>query len=202
MIYLILGLSHFIIDSDNEELFARIRLIKSKLPSSKRRDPDEVIVTFNGNEYLETKYHFINFTKGTLWSKRLKRPIDGSPNGKGYIQFTLDNSAVSLHRYLYEKYHDVSLTRKEQVDHINKVNSDNRIVNLRLSNNCLNNQNRSNRSGERPRGVSQTKSGKWSATITANNVRHHLGTYNTVEEASQARIKAEKEFNAKEGTHF
>ena len=73
------------------------------------------------------------------------------------------------------------------VDHINGDSGDNRLSNLRLATTTQQNQNRghfrNNTSGYK--GVRQSGV-KFTAVVTANKVRHYLGTFDTAEEASAA----------------
>lgn len=89
-------------------------------------------------------------------------------------------------------------TDEEEVDHRNGKPNDNRIGNLRITTHKNNMKNgklyNSNTSGHK--GVYYSKrEKKWKAAIRSNNVRYHLGTFNTREEAIKAREKAEIELH-------
>ena len=88
---------------------------------------------------------------------------------------------VMLHRYL--------LDTKEQVDHINRDRTDNRLCNLRI---CTTQENNRNRLGWKQstsgvKGVTWCKDKKkWRARIGVDGKRISLGYFNTREEAAQA----------------
>lgn len=82
------------------------------------------------------------------------------------------------------------------LDHVNRIRHDNRIINLREATRAENCQNqpirKSNKSGVTGvyyHAVSQ----KWVACININKKQVHLGTYNTLSEAIKVRRNAEME---------
>ncbi len=82
-----------------------------------------------------------------------------------------------------------------QIDHINRVKSDNRIANLRLVNNSQNQQNipikKNNSTGVT--GVSfHKKANKYTAAIMVNRKTIFLGLFNTIEDATVARKNGEE----------
>ena len=119
--------------------------------------------------------------------------VSGCPDKSGYIVIGLSGKRYKAHRlswlYCYGEF------PPSQIDHINRVKSDNRIANLRLATNAENKQNtskqRNNTSG--CTGVYfQKNGGKWIAYIKLNNRQIYLGIYNTKEEAILARSSAKK----------
>lgn len=81
-----------------------------------------------------------------------------------------------------------------QLDHRNRIRSDNRIDNLRESDDSINNHNKTapqKNSTTGVRGVS-IKHGKFCAQITANGKRQHIGLFETIEDAETAYIDAKK----------
>jgi len=83
------------------------------------------------------------------------------------------------------------------VDHINGIRDDNRIINLRACTPSQNNMNRKvagcNSSGKT--GVSKnSNTGKWEAYIKINRKRKHLGHFVNKQDAINARIKGEKKY--------
>ena len=77
----------------------------------------------------------------------------------------------------------------EEVDHINRNKLDNRKQNLRIVSHWENSHNRQKGTGvHKPKGRN-----KWYAQIYVNNVRTHLGCFDTKEDAINARIIAEKQ---------
>lgn len=84
----------------------------------------------------------------------------------------------------------------EQIDHRNRVRSDNRIKNLREA---TNSQNQQNRAIESPcksglRGVCK-RGNRWTAEIMANKKRIRLGSFKTPEEAGAAYLNAKRELH-------
>ena len=126
--------------------------------------------------------------------KRLKTNKNiGHKKSNGYIGVILGKEYYLAHRlawlYVYGNFPEMDL------DHINRVRSDNRLSNLRLATRTMNQQNRSlqknNDSGVA--GVVFNKQCKtWNARIKANNKLHHLGSFKNFEDAVIARKNAEK----------
>ena len=78
-----------------------------------------------------------------FWKKTKQgRNKDLSAGGKdkdGYIAICINGSQYKAHRLAWIIYHGFAPT--EQIDHINKITSDNRICNLRLASQTENNCN-------------------------------------------------------------
>ena len=149
-------------------------------------------------EYLRSILHYDPatgiFTRKVRTSNSVKvGDVAGCPEGGGYLQIKLQSRKYKAHRlawlYVYGSW------PKDQLDHINRNRSDNRISNLREATNKQNNQNRSkssNNTSGHP-GVSWHKrDSKWQATIKHNQKQTHLGYFSTLEEAISARKAAEK----------
>jgi len=81
-----------------------------------------------------------------------------------------------------------------EVDHLNGVPSDNRPENLIASYPSNNKKNRArhktNTSGVN--GVTITEQGKYKVKITVNRKYIHLGVFDTIEEAEECRLQADK----------
>lgn len=112
----------------------------------------------------------------------------------GYVTSKIDGEVVKLHRFLFR------LTKydKEEVDHISRNCLDNRRENLRLVNrsqNCINRKTpSSNTSGVK--GVYKPVGyDKWIAQINYEGKRVYLGSYDTIEDATEARLAAESKFH-------
>lgn len=107
-----------------------------------------------------------------------------------YIQIGLDNKRYLAHRLILAM-HGVQLG--EVVDHINGCGTDNRIENLRVATQKENAKNHSGwkKKSIRP-GVFELKNGKFSACIRINGKQKSLGRFNTVNEAIDARVIAER----------
>ena len=137
------------------------------------------------------------FTNLTQRGKVKKGAVAGSKYSNGYIYIEIDYKRHRAHRlawlYVYGKF------SVNQIDHINEIKDDNRLVNLRLATNLENQQNVSslqlnNTSGFR--GVCWHKNHKkWQATITINGRCKHLGHFDTAEQASEVYVTAKRELH-------
>lgn len=135
------------------------------------------------------------------WKKRLcSRTVIGQTAGclrNGYITINILGKRYQAHRLalIYTYGHCDSF----DVDHINGIKTDNKIVNLRFATRSENKQNikkiqPNNKSGYM--GVDWHKStGFWRATITIMRKQKHLGLYKTPEEAHQAYLSAKRNFH-------
>jgi hypothetical protein len=112
----------------------------------------------------------------------------------GYMMVWDGQKVRGAHRIIWESVNG-PIAKGFEVDHINGVRDDNRIVNLRLVNRTQNNQNTRNARIDNTtsgvKGVSLHKqSGRWRARIKISNTSTHLGMFDSIEEASQAYAKA------------
>ncbi len=110
--------------------------------------------------------------------------INGWNAGKGYKMVGLDFGRYYLHRLAWQYVH--GREPLDQIDHINRNVTDNRICNLREANAAQNGWNQlRNRAGFK--GVYlERRTGKFFAAICCNRVKHHLGTFDTPEAAHHA----------------
>lgn len=144
-------------------------------------------------EYNEATGYFT--WKASLCSRRREGDIVGKDNKAylNYISITIDNNKYKLHRlvWLYVYGH----MPNGQIDHINQIRKDNRLVNLREVNNIENSRNhtmnKNNISGVT--GVHWDRGrNKWMAYIKVDYKRIHLGRFTSKEEAIAARAHAEQ----------
>jgi hypothetical protein len=120
--------------------------------------------------------------------------IAGSPQNKGYIQMYVDKKNYLAHRlawlYIYGSF------PKIQIDHINRIKTDNRIDNLRDVSNSENQHNIGVRSHNQS-GVTgvvwDSRSKKWKAQLIYENKRYNIGTFVNVVDAKAARENKFKE---------
>ena len=155
------------------------------------------------NEYIEHEdcYEMIFYNKGVPYStyidkedyekvKKIKWYLTGNDKNKfGYLGNT---KFGRLHRFIL----DIS-DNEVVVDHRDGNTLNNRKSNLRICDqqkNCFNHKVHK-RNLLQQKGVSKNKSGKYVARIGVNNKVIHLGTFATIEEAVEARYKAECEIH-------
>lgn len=115
----------------------------------------------------------------------------GTLTHNGYLRAYVDGKLYMVHRLIF-LYMEGSLP-KEKVDHIDHNRTNNIWSNLRHSCSQKNQMNRSlskdNKSGYN--GVTFSKKRKkWIAQITINKKKKHLGIYSNINDAVQARQKA------------
>ena len=112
-------------------------------------------------------------------------------NRQGYIvSSSMNKTYVRLHRFI------LNINDERIIDHKNRDKTDNRKTNLRIATNQQNNINRGTprNSTTGVKGVSKSKNGeKYVAQIGKDGRVIYIGTYDTIEEARQARNKKEIE---------
>lgn len=146
-------------------------------------------------------FYLLDYVNGKLMKFNQKNGLIkeiGSPDKDGYLRFGLDGKIVKIHRFLYEQFHNITLTSDIELNHQNRVRTDNRIDNLEISNRSYNNQNKekqiNNKSGFK--GVWYNKQNKkWRAQININGKRTHLGYFITAELAYDSYKKKARELN-------
>jgi hypothetical protein len=137
------------------------------------------------------------FTWRTTGSGR-KRKIAGYKRPDGYVQIMIDGKRHLAHRLVF--LHERGYLPENEIDHIDKNPSNNRIKNLReVSRQCnLRNTGNTKRNTSGVKGVSWHKRwNKWEVKICVNRKRKHLGYYKNFDDAVMARYKKEKELNWK-----
>ena len=123
-------------------------------------------------------------TKGYPPNRKVGRKTD-----KGYLVTTFNGKTYKVHHLVWI-FHGKS--NCEEIDHINRVRSDNRIENLRP---CTRVQNLANSraKGSGYKGVSVCKqTGRWVAQIGVNYKNIKIGRFDTAEEAAVAYNEAAK----------
>ena len=149
-------------------------------------------------EYLRSILHYSPetgiFTRKVGTSNRVKvGDVAGCPRGDGYLQIKVQSRKYKAHRLAWLYVYGV--WPEDQLDHVNRVRTDNRIANLRAVTNKQNQQNASKRSDNTSghTGVRWHRwASKWLAHIRHNQKLIHLGCFATIEEAVAARKAAEK----------
>ena len=131
------------------------------------------------------------FTRKVSTSNSVK--VGGSPEGGGYRCIRVCSRLHKAHRLAWLYVYGV--WPEGQLDHINRIRTDNRIANLRDVSHKQNGQNRSkpsNNTSGHPGVCWHKQKSKWRAQIMHNYKQIHLGCFTTIEEAISARKAAEK----------
>lgn len=122
--------------------------------------------------------------------------VAGFGDGKGYTAIRVDGIQVFAHRLAWFWIHGVWPTGV--IDHRDGVTTNNAIQNLRDVNHASNMQNlksaKCDNSTSGLLGVVPSR-GRWVAQIRAGGKKHHLGVYDTPEEAHQSYIAAKRIFH-------
>lgn len=172
-----------------------IRSIPRPLVTESQRPPAQGITA----EYLRLVLHYDPETGIFTWKVRAANSIKvGDVAGclgssTGYLQIRVHSRDYLAHRlawlYVYGNWPE------DQIDHINRIRTDNRIANLREASHKQNLQNASKRSDNTSghTGVVWNKQcSKWRAKIRHNYREIHLGLFTDLAEAIAARKAAEK----------
>lgn len=117
----------------------------------------------------------------------------GADYGTGYLQVRLGGKGYLVHRLIYLRQ---TGEYPALIDHIDRDSLNNKWSNLRVTTKQVNAINSglpsNNKSGVK--GVTWHKAGKkWTAQIKHNQVKIHLGSYDSLLDAVGARIQAEQE---------
>lgn len=136
------------------------------------------------------------------WARSRKKCALGAVAGysdtrTGYKYVRLDGVIYAQHRlawlYVNKRWPNGEL------DHINQDAADNRICNLRECKDGIVNQHNKSLSKNNTSGYSgvdfHKAAGKWRARIKAGDTYHHLGLFDTAEEANAVRMEAKKKFH-------
>lgn len=122
--------------------------------------------------------------------------VAGSKDHAGYVTIVFDRKWYKAHRMAWV-YLNGDIPEGFEIDHANGIRDDNRIENLRLATRSQNaqNQKRPHRdSATEKRGVTLHKrTGKFAAQIFVDGKNHHLGLFDDVDSAAEARVTAERE---------
>ena len=122
--------------------------------------------------------------------------VAGNYDGDGYINITYKGKKLRAARLAWLYIHGISPTKN--IDHINRIKTDNRICNLRTVTNSQNQMNiglkKDNTSGYK--GVTLCKiTNKWRAMIRVNGKNKSLGYYDSIDVASKVYNKTAKELH-------
>ena len=145
-------------------------------------------------EFLETNLRV--YRNGNIWrlskggSKGVKKGewylLQVSPNGNGYLAFEIKNKHYNCHRIVGMVYLGLDINNpKDQIDHKNRIRTDNRVENLQIVDSQKNSFNTNAKGCYFRKNVN-----KWSAQIRINYKPIHLGYFDTEEEAHAAYLQA------------
>lgn len=123
---------------------------------------------------------------------KFKSPA-GNVNATGYVHIRIRTKQYKAHRLAW--LYTFGVWPKGQIDHINRIRSDNRIANLRDSTAISNSQNRK-KAKENPGAYYKPLINKWESRITINRKQVNLGCFPSAELASKAYLKAKAEFHS------
>lgn len=158
-------------------------VIKSE-PLEKR--PLEHTWLLENTQYLPETGEFFWLKRGPR--RQMDRPL-GSLQKKGYIDIELGNINYKAHRLAWFY---MTETWPIEVDHENRVKSDNRWTNLREATRVKNNQNAFRQPGELLPGV-RRQGLKFVGQIQVDKVKIYLGTFDTEQEAHNSYREASLE---------
>ncbi len=140
------------------------------------------------NDY--PNYYISNL--GVIRNDKTKRIMKLITDKAGYLHINLCKDGIQkyfLHHQLMGLHFIPNPENYKQIDHINGIRNDNRLINLRWGNSSQNNRNRkkkTNRSSQY-QGVSWKKiNKKWIAQISINGEDKHLGYFDTELDAFSA----------------
>jgi hypothetical protein len=149
------------------------------------------------HEEFKTIVDFDNYAVsncGNIKNIKTNKILKPTNDGRGYYKINLHKNGISttkkLHRLIAESFID-NPDNKPFIDHIDSNKLNNNIDNLRWATNQENQRNSklSSKNTSGAKGVHFSKRDKkWYATITIDCIKIHLGCYNTIEEAKNARI--------------
>ncbi len=133
---------------------------------------------------------YIIYSNGTIWSnirnKFLK--IQYNPDGYGLVTITQNNSSQiskNIHRLVAEAFIQ-NPNNLPEVNHINKIKSDNRVENLEWVTHRKNVNHRYK--SKYPGSTFNKQIKKWQSLVYHNDKQISLGYFNTPEDASNAYI--------------
>jgi len=106
-------------------------------------------------------------------------------DNKGYISCSINNKHLSGHIFAW--YFTYGKMPENQIDHINGIRDDNRIINLRDVTHQQNQWNKTN-----AKGYTIEKNGSYRAQIKVNRISKYIGTFKTADEAHNAYLEVKK----------
>jgi HNH endonuclease len=127
------------------------------------------------------------------WIKTGKRA--GCEHSSGYRMIGIKGKKYKEHRIIWLFFYGQHPTF--DVDHINRVKNDNRIINLRKANEMQNAQNMVKAQSHSKTGVLGVSPSKYGfvSSIQVNGIKKYLGRFKTIQEAEKVYLSAKKELH-------
>ena len=150
-------------------------------------DPDRGIFQW----CIRPVHHFRSAREHVRWNTRYAGAFAGSARTDGYLAIYINRSRFMAHRLAWLMTYGEPVPL--MIDHIDGHEWNNRIANLRLADypGNLANQRVHRNSTTGVKGVFRIKlTGRFVAIVMENRRRHHIGTFDTIEEAATARREA------------
>jgi len=146
----------------------------------------------SADDYPDDLWNWISYDPETGVISRINYPVSrlngpvSRTDRHGYVVVQFRHRDYFAHRLAWLAVHG-SIPDKA-IDHINRVRTDNRIVNLRVATVAENACNRlpSHKRNDLPKGVTLHATGKFQARIGVARKNHHLGIFDTPEDAHLA----------------
>ena len=155
-------------------------------------DPTTGVLTWK----FRQEHHFNDPTKVKSWNSRYGLLDAGYVSTKdNYIYVEIYKSTFVAHRLIWKLVHNES---PDEIDHINGVRNDNRLINLRNVTHSENSKNitaLSNNTSGRIGIYWNRRISMWCAQIKVDGATIPLGSYLAKEQAIQARKDAEQKHN-------
>lgn len=153
---------------------------------------------------MHTDYHTIELISGEVYHYR--SGLCDTRNNKGYIVIQQDNVQIPVHKFIFEQFWGYLPGYGQQIDHIDRNIRNNSIMNLRCVTLAQQAQNKGLRKDNKigcpgVYAVGKHKN-RFRAEIQANGIVHRLGTFDTLEEAIDARNRKASQLNKELGTCF
>ena len=131
--------------------------------------------------YYEVSHH--KYTKG--WNK-----IHKCKGADGYLRTSINDKMYKQHRIVGVAFLGLDINDKSQmIDHINHDKTDNRVSNLRIVDNSMNQFNRLGVKGY------AIRKNCFDANIRINGKHIYLGSFKTEDDAHQAYLQAKEYYN-------
>lgn len=145
--------------------------------------------------YDPTAGRFFRLKNGRA-GRKIGDEVLGTVNSSGYIVLNFFRRPVLAHRIAWLLM--TGAWPPDQIDHVNRIRTDNRWENLRSATLAQNNANviKKGRHRSLPMGVKQNPRDKlFYATISVANKDTHLGCFRTSEQAHSAYLSAKEKFH-------